>query len=74
MIVILLKWLGRLFKPRISRHAAAQILARAGGRKGGLAAAAKMTAQERSARARKAARTRWDRARAGFRAGLEDEK
>jgi len=74
MIAIFLKWLRGLFKPRISRHAAAVALGRAGGRKGGLAVAAKMTARERSERARKAARTRWDRARAGFRAGLEDEK
>ena len=41
------------------RHAAAVALGRLGGKKGGKARANKMTPEERSASARKAARVRW---------------
>lgn len=41
------------------RHAAAVALGWAGGKKGGPARAARMTAEERSASAKKAARARW---------------
>ena len=42
------------------RHAAAVALGRLGGKKGGKARAAKLTPEERSESARKAARARWD--------------
>jgi len=42
-------------------RAAAQALGRRGGLKGGKARAAKLTAQERSEIAKRAARTRWDK-------------
>ncbi len=41
------------------RHAAAVALGRAGGKKGGPARAAKMTPEERTASAKKAAEKRW---------------
>ena len=41
------------------RHAAAVALGRLGGKKGGKARAAKMTAEERKESARKAAQARW---------------
>lgn len=44
---------------------AAVALGRKGGLKGGKARAAKMTAKQRSAQARKAAATRWERQRDG---------
>ena len=43
------------------RHAAAVALGRLGGKKGGRARADKMTPEERSASARKAAQARWDK-------------
>jgi len=42
------------------RHAAAVALGRLGGKKGGRARAAKLTPEQRSESARKAARARWD--------------
>jgi hypothetical protein len=47
--------------PEDTRDPAAVALGRKGGLKGGKARAEKMTAQERSESARKAARTRWQR-------------
>ncbi len=41
------------------RHAAAVILGRKGGKKGGIARAAKLTPEERSAIAKRAAQARW---------------
>ena len=43
------------------RHAAAVALGRLGGKKGGKARAAKLTPEQRSESARKAARARWDK-------------
>jgi hypothetical protein len=48
--------------PDAGKDAAAVELGRKGGLKGGKARAAKMTAEERSDAAQKAARARWDRA------------
>jgi hypothetical protein len=49
-------------KKRKNPHAVA--LGRKGGKKGGLARAAKMTKEERSASARKAAKARWQQDKA----------
>lgn len=51
----------RPMKKRKNPYAVA--LGRKGGKKGGPARAAKMTKEERSASARKAAKTRWDQAK-----------
>jgi hypothetical protein len=51
-------------KVRSEKNAAAVTLGRKGGKKGGLARAAKLTAEERSEIARKAVRARWDKANA----------
>ncbi len=51
-------------KVRAEKNAAAVALGRKGGKKGGLARAAKLTPEERSAIASKAVRARWDRAKA----------
>jgi hypothetical protein len=48
-------------KPQNEKHAAAVLLGRLGGLKGGKARAAKLTPGKRKAIARKAARTRWKR-------------
>ena len=47
------------FDPDAGKHPAAVALGRKGGLKGGKARAAKMTAEERSEAARKAAAARW---------------
>jgi hypothetical protein len=48
-------------KTQKNRHAVA--LGRKGGKKGGPARAAKMTKEERSASARKAAKARWEKSK-----------
>ena len=49
------------FDPNAGKDPAAVALGRKGGLKGGKARAAKLTAEERSAAARKAAAARWNR-------------
>ena len=51
-------------KARARKNPAAVALGRKGGKKGGLARAAKLTAKERSEIARKAVQARWNRAKA----------
>lgn len=51
--------------PDEGKDPAAVELGRRGGKKGGKARAAKMTAEERRAAAKKAAEARWSRSRAG---------
>lgn len=51
-------------KARSRKNPAAVALGRKGGKKGGLARAAKLTAQERSEIARKAVQARWERVKA----------
>ena len=51
-------------KVRSGKNRAAVALGRKGGKKGGLARAAKLTPEERSEIARKAVRARWDKANA----------
>lgn len=49
-------------KPKPAKDPAAVALGRKGGKKGGVARAAKLTAEQRSEIARKAVQARWDRA------------
>jgi len=59
---------------RSGKNPAAVALGRLGGRKGGPARAAKLTAQQRRESARKAARARWSKERpSGTRTGKEGE-
>lgn len=55
--------LGRRFSMTKRKNPAAVALGRKGGKKGGPARAAKMTAEERSASARKAVQVRWKKAK-----------
>lgn len=51
---------------RVKKNPAAVALGRRGGLKGGKARAAKLSKEERSAIAKKAARTRWDKRETGL--------